>query len=420
MTAIVSEIKLISITEGFHLQYDSKYEKFYPTVLKQMLPITQMLQQLDSSPSIQDYFDEVRQRFIDASDYSAKGKNMLIARMEKLKEVVSGKNPNRVMADLSLQDIPRIKRHLPAALKKQKRSKSQGENFQTYYQLFNRVMTEALNDGFICIELRINSSKTTRRVQTKPFTVDDLTALFNGWPYSQPPSEQPKIISRDAHPHRFWLIPLGIFTGARLNELCQLRVHDIQRDDNDVNVISINDNGFNKELKNDQSRRDIPICSTLMEMGFLQYVQERATESGKDAALFAELSFSKEHLYSRMPSRFFCGYATGTGYIGEHCQHAKEGALNFKSCRRSFAQRLETSGIAESTISHLLGHRSNACEVTRKHYLDKPYSVLLKEALEQGLKFGVDYSHLHWQHYKAIIESQQGRSRRGRRPKTHA
>ncbi|KKN60579.1 hypothetical protein LCGC14_0530740 [marine sediment metagenome] len=420
MTAIVSETKLISITEGFHLQYDSKYDKFYPTVLQQMLPITQMLQQLDNSPSIQDYFDEVRQRFIDANGYSAKGKNMLIARMEKLKGVVSGNDPKRVMADLSLQDIPRVKRQLPVALKKQKRSKSQGENFQTYYQLFNRVMAEARNDGFICMELHIKSSKTKSQVQTKPFTVDDLAALFNGWPYSQPTSEQAKKISRDAHPYRFWLLPLGIFTGARLNELCQLRVHDIQRDDNNVNVISINDNGFNKQLKNEQSRRDIPICSALLDMGFLEYVQERSEQSGKNGQLFEELSYSKEHLYSRMPSRFFCGYSTGTGYIGEHCEHAQEGALNFKSCRTIFAQRLQFSGIAEITIAHLLGHRSGTCEVTQKHYLDKPYSVFLKEALEKGLKFGVDYSHLHWQHYKAIIESQQGRSRRGRRPKTHA
>ena len=43
MTALTPTIKLIPILEGFHLQYDSKYEKFRPILLKQLLPITELL-----------------------------------------------------------------------------------------------------------------------------------------------------------------------------------------------------------------------------------------------------------------------------------------------------------------------------------------------------------------------------------------
>tara|TARA_Y100000114_G_C11551130_1_gene227217 strand:- start:7 stop:540 length:534 start_codon:yes stop_codon:yes gene_type:complete len=170
MTALTPTIKLIPILEGFHLQYDSKYEKFRPILLKQLLPITELLLQLDNSPSIHDYFDEVCQRFIDANGYSVKGRNMLTSRMAKLKKVVSDSNPKRVMADLSPHDIPRIKRELPKALARQKRSKSQGENIQTYYQLFNRVMVEALNDSFISTPLKLSNPATKKADNTRPFS----------------------------------------------------------------------------------------------------------------------------------------------------------------------------------------------------------------------------------------------------------
>jgi integrase len=31
------------------------------------------------------------------------------------------------------------------------------------------------------------------------------------------------------HPHQFWLSPLGLYTGARLEELCQLYVSDLKQ-----------------------------------------------------------------------------------------------------------------------------------------------------------------------------------------------
>lgn len=90
-------------------------------------------------------------------------------------------------------------------------------------------------------------------------------------------------------------MPLGLFTGARLNELCQLRAHDVIQDVYGVDLISINANGFNKSLKNAQSAREIPICSKLIEIGFLDFVEERRQADGKDALLFSELIFDDKH-----------------------------------------------------------------------------------------------------------------------------
>jgi site-specific recombinase XerD len=328
-------------------------------LLKQLLPITELLLQLDNSPSIHDYFDEVCQRFIDANGYSVKGRNMLTSRMAKLKKVVSDSNPKRVMADLSPHDIPRIKRELPKALARQKRSKSQGENIQTYYQLFNRVMVEALNDSFISRPLKLSNPATKKADNTRPFSTDEISSLLQGWPYSLNDEEQARKLVRDAHAYRFWLLPLGLFTGARLNELCQLRVHDIRRDGHGINVMSVNDNGNNKSLKNEQSRREIPICSALVDMGFMAFVEERRAASGNDAQLFAELTFTSEHLYSRMASRFFCGHATGKGYIGSRCARASDGKLSPELCTATPSLRRlreHHRAFAGASTQHLRGY----------------------------------------------------------------
>ena len=64
-----------------------------------------------------------------------------------------------------------------------------------------------------------------------------------------------------------------------------------------VDLIDINDNGYNKSLKTGPSARQIPICSKLVEMGFLNFVEERRQADGNDALLFNELSFDPKHLY---------------------------------------------------------------------------------------------------------------------------
>jgi hypothetical protein len=152
-------------------------------------------------------------------------------------------------------------------------------------------------------------------------------------------------------------------------------------------------------------------------MGFLNFVEERRQADGNDALLFNELSFDPKHLYSRDQSRFFCGPCTGTGYIGQHCPPAVNGGLNFKSLRRSFAVRLERSGISPSTIAYLLGHEGGAPEVTADHYLEQPLSLRLLEQMERGLTYNAQTEQIRWEHFKKLLANQAGRGKRGRRTK---
>lgn len=94
------------------------------------------------------------------------------------------------------------------------------------------------------------------------FSPDDLKALFESEVYRT---------GAFSAPHQYWLLLLGLFTGGRLNELCQLCPSDIVFRDG-VWVISILDEERGKRAKTAASRRLIPVHSKLIELGFLTFV----------------------------------------------------------------------------------------------------------------------------------------------------
>jgi len=214
-------------------------------------------------------------RFLRENNYAGKSEHMLRARMEKLKIALTQDNPTRRVAELDRADVQRLKDQLPSLLKQNAASGSKGANLTTYYQLFNRMLDEALESKLITEAIKVATCNTKHAEITKPFLDSNLNQMFSGWPYRKYLAGDLPKINQDAKPYRFWLLPLGLYTGARLNELCQLRVHDVIQDVHGVDLIDINDNGYNKSLKTGPSARQIPICSKLVEMGFLNFVEER-------------------------------------------------------------------------------------------------------------------------------------------------
>lgn len=416
MNAISKSPISIPVSNGLFLTAHPGFEKALELAMPHLSSITDAIHRYHNSPLLSEFLDTVLARFLRENDYKAKSAHMLRARFAKLKHALTDESPTRRVCELGANDIQRVKDELPKLLKQNRASHSQGENLHAYYSLFNRMIDHALGDRLIDESIKIVSSKSKKSEVTKAFLDSNLVSLFQAWPFRpyQPHTAKDAVL-QDARSFCFWLPPLALFTGARLNELCQLRVHDIIEDAHGVCLMSVNANGFDKSLKNPQSEREIPICSKIVDLGFLEFVEERRLADGNDALLFSELVFDSKHLYSRSPSRFFCGPVTGTGLIGESCPVALEGGLNFKSFRRSFAVRLERSGIPTSTIAHLLGHRAGTAEITSEHYLEKPLSVSLLEQMDRGLSYNVSLTHMHWLHFKNLMVSQLQRQKRGRR-----
>lgn len=206
--------------------------------------------------------------------------------------------------------------------------------------------------------LQMSRSKSARD-ERKPFNKEDLRKLFSSEIYTA---------RKYKHPYYFWLPLLGLFTGARQNELCQLLIDDI-REENGIWFLDINERD-EKSLKTPESARFIPLHSKLIALGFLDYVNRESVSS--ECRLFPELK-KYQDTYSKAALKWFARYRKRCGVEDED--------KAFHSFRHTFAGHLKESGVEPLKIAALMGHKDTS--VTTGRYAE-PYSVsTLIDAIEQ-------------------------------------
>lgn len=150
------------------------------------------------------------------------------------------------------------------------------------------------------------------------------------------------------HPWRYWLPLLGRTTGARLEELCQLRVDDFIELQG-IQCMRIDDSREGQNLKNANSRRMLPLHPTLIDLGLLQHVESvRAT--GVDR-LFPELRAVRGKL-GHAPSKWFGRYKTKHGITNPK--------KTFHSFRHTMIDDLRDAGVQDSLIKRIAGHEDSA------------------------------------------------------------
>lgn len=171
---------------------------------------------------------------------------------------------------------------------------------------------------------------------------------------------------------RYWLPYLGLYTGARLNELCQLYIDDIKTV-NGIPCIHIQGAKPDQRLKTLHTERVIPLHSRLLSLGFIEYVEELACQGHK--RVFPELVLHKKHGYSASPSKWF-------GRLREQLG-LKEGVeqKDFHSFRHSIADHLKQKGVSEALIGGILGHTTGGITNNRYGKDFKPLS--LQPVIEQ-------------------------------------
>ncbi|MDR6913699.1 integrase [Pseudomonas sp. 3296] len=150
------------------------------------------------------------------------------------------------------------------------------------------------------------------------------------------------------HPWRYWLPLLGRATGARLEELCQLRVNDfIQQQD--IPCIRIDDSQNGQNLKNSSSRRVLPIHPALIKLGLPLYVESvRATGADR---LFPELEAVRGKL-GHAPSKWFGRYKIKQGIA--------DPKKTFHSFRHTLIDELRDAGVQDSLIKRIAGHEDGS------------------------------------------------------------
>ena len=171
------------------------------------------------------------------------------------------------------------------------------------------------------------------------FDRHDLTALLNH-----------EALRKEArkHPWRCWLPLLGRATGARLEELCQLRVDDFI-EQHGILCVRIDDSREGQNLKNANSRRVLPLHPSLIEQGFLQYA-ESVKNTGADR-LFPELEAVRGKL-GHSASKWFGRYKSKLGITDPR--------KTFHSFRHTFIDDLRDAGVQDSLIKRMVGHEDSS------------------------------------------------------------
>lgn len=101
---------------------------------------------------------------------------------------------------------------------------------------------------------------------------DELKRLYEG-------AEFAAFAADPEQAHCYWLPLVGLYTGARVNEVCQLNPQcDIREEAGiwffDFTEDSEADDRINKSVKNKSSHRRVPVHSQLLALGFLSYVEK--------------------------------------------------------------------------------------------------------------------------------------------------
>jgi len=170
---------------------------------------------------------------------------------------------------------------------------------------------------------------------------DDLECIFSSAIYTA--GDRPSGGKGEA---AAWLPLLAQYTGARLEELAQLRLDDIGHASG-IDYIRITDEGPQQKLKNENSRRRIPIHPAITQAGFLSYVV-RLREAGEER-LFPLLRLDSKGDWGGHWSKFWGTYARSSIGLGDKRK-------TFHSFRHTFKTACRHAGLTEEVHDALTGH----------------------------------------------------------------
>jgi integrase len=208
----------------------------------------------------------------------------------------------------------------------------------------------------------------------RPFTAAELATIFE--------PERFKAWAAKA-PHRWWGPMLGLYTGARVNEIAQIYIDDV-REVSGVWGIFLWKSGRGQKIKNKSSIRFVPLAQPLLDAGFLQFLEDM--KAGGHPRLFPHLPAGTRKDgtpngkgYGRQLSRQFGAYVKGLGI---------EKGMGFHAFRHTLSTMLAEADVSSADIAMITGHavRSEA-PVLDKHYIHIAKPTTLPRRAETLAKF---------------------------------
>jgi integrase len=167
-----------------------------------------------------------------------------------------------------------------------------------------------------------------------PYSEADLALLFSPETLTEREKDGPASA---------WLPWLGLWTGARLSELTDLRVVDV-KSEREITFLEITADGEDRRVKNSRVR-DVCQWRPPVERGFLDYVEQRRAEGQKWLFDLATTSYGSR---SALASKWYGRHARSLGITDK--------AKVFHSFRHLMLDALRAAGVEPEIRARLLGH----------------------------------------------------------------
>lgn len=208
----------------------------------------------------------------------------------------------------------------------------------------------------------------------RPFTTEELSALFEPARFT--------VWTKDL-PHRWWAPMLGLYSGARVNEVAQIHLDDV-REIAGVWGVFLWKKTRGQKIKNKSSIRFLPLAQPLLDTGFLDFIEDmKATGHPR---LFPHLPMGTKE--DGTPN----GKGYGTQLSKQFGAYTKTFGIEMGTAFHSFHHAISTAlaerGVPSPDIALLTGHAVQGQVPTlEKHYIHIAQIATLLKRVKTLAKF---------------------------------
>jgi len=288
-------------------------------------------------------------------DVSTIDDDMATKYRETVKKLPPNMNKSPLYRGLSIQQV----------LKKNPKKVLSIQSVNKHCQRASSLFKWAQAKGFIDLNFfdDLSIDKTKRDFEERSsYSTQDLDKLF---------SSQIFTANKMLHSHYYWVPLIGLYSGMRLDEICQLHLNDICEEDS-IWFFDVNEDG-DKKLKNQSSKRYVPIHSRLIDLGLIDHVQKLKKKG--ETRLFPELKKARDG-HSQAASKWFGRYRSTVGV-----ESSDKRKLDFHSFRHTVANSLKQDLVVVGLAAAVLGHAQKG--ITYGRYSNTYSLTHLKDTVEK-------------------------------------
>lgn len=150
-----------------------------------------------------------------------------------------------------------------------------------------------------------------------------------------------------------------------------------------------------RRLKNEASRRVVPIHPRLIELGFIEFVQRIADYASRPTHLFYGLRWEEKSMFGRKPSRYMRGLLS----VAKIAVPRKKVP---HSLRSNFNQALNNVGLAPDLLSRMLGHATGAMKDQKYNETDEGPALPFQQVLSYLARVDFGFKMPTWSEVKAL------------------